>query len=366
MFVTNKHNRHMRALTRSIFLIVTFLTHAQFCFGTPQNLDRFDKVIVFGDGLSDNGNSFVQDGTPPPPYFEGRWSNGFNWVDYFPRAAHHFPRITAFLQDGGTNFAVGSATSADLSTQIGTFLANFEASSHYLYVVWIGSNDFAAGINPQTTVQNISSGIVQLATAGARDIVVVDLPDISITPNVIARGGQIVQEAKQFVTATDSQLALQVYQAATFYPIRVGFVDINSLFVPLVMDPTAFGLKNSVQAAFDPSTGKIVSHPNEFVFWDGFHPTTPVHLKAAQFLFLSIGAQMLGSQDEPLAKKIRQFVGEGDGTRYRDLGQYVLPRRCCRISPAAIAGVLCMTMETIEQLGRSQILYRTGGRSLNE
>jgi hypothetical protein len=97
MFVTNKHNRHMRALTRSIFLIVTFLTHAQFCFGTPQNLDRFDKVIVFGDSLSDNGNSFVQDGTPPPPYFEGRWSNGFNWVDYFPRAAHHFPRITAFL-----------------------------------------------------------------------------------------------------------------------------------------------------------------------------------------------------------------------------------------------------------------------------
>jgi phospholipase/lecithinase/hemolysin len=127
--------------------------------GSWRNLDRFQKLVIFGDSLSDNGNSFAQNGTPPPPYFEGRWTNGLNWVDYFPGVAHHFAPITAFLKDGGTNFATGSlsghATSAALSTQIGRFLANFKATSENLYVIWIGANDFAAGIIPDTTVQNI-------------------------------------------------------------------------------------------------------------------------------------------------------------------------------------------------------------------
>jgi hypothetical protein len=59
---------------------------------------NFSKIYAFGDSLSDPGNiynatSFVQwfDGLlgleipvlpPSPPYFEGRYSNGPNWVDY--------------------------------------------------------------------------------------------------------------------------------------------------------------------------------------------------------------------------------------------------------------------------------------------
>jgi phospholipase/lecithinase/hemolysin len=295
----------MKKLIPFLCLVVISFICPNISLGSSRNLDRFHKLVIFGDSLSDNGNSFAQNGTPPPPYFEGRFTNGFNWVDYFPRVAHHFAPITAFLKKGGTNFAVGSATSADLSSQIGTFLANFKASPDNLYVIWIGANDFAAGMSPDTTVQNIYNGIVQLSAAGARDIMILNIPDISLTPTVIARGGPTVHAAKQFVNTANNLLAVQVRRAASIYLAHADVVDVNSLFIGLVTQPAAFGFKNSVQAAFDPNTGKVVRDPNDFVFWDGFHPTTNAHFFAAEFIYLSIifNLQLFeGSGDAPLTK----------------------------------------------------------------
>lgn len=55
------------------------------------DLLRFERLVVFGDSLSDNGNALFLDPLffmpPTPPYFNGRFSNGLNWVDYFPSEA---------------------------------------------------------------------------------------------------------------------------------------------------------------------------------------------------------------------------------------------------------------------------------------
>jgi phospholipase/lecithinase/hemolysin len=294
----------MKKLTPFICLIVISLICTNISFGHPRNLNRFHKLVIFGDSLSDNGNSFAQNGTPPPPYFEGRWTNGFNWVDYFPGVAHHFAPITAFLKNGGTNFANGGATSADLSTQIDTFLANSEASPNNLYVIWIGANDFSGGISPGATVQNIYNGIAQLRAAGARDIMILNIPDISLTPTVIALGGPTVHAAKQFVNTANNLLAIQVHLAANLYLVHADVVNINSLFTELVTEPADFGFKNSVLAAFDPKTGAVVPDPNDFLFWDGFHPTTNAHFFAAEFIYRSILFQSLlfEGEDTPLAQ----------------------------------------------------------------
>src|SRR5215472_3906485 len=108
-----------------------------------------------------------------PPYYNGRWSNGPNWVDYFPSVAHHFPTVAAHFPDpdgrNGTNFAVGGAISADLEptdfpAQIRAYLASTggRASADNLYVIWIGANDFAARVSPIATAENIRGGIIQL------------------------------------------------------------------------------------------------------------------------------------------------------------------------------------------------------------
>src|ERR1700737_3669549 len=51
---------------------------------------EYQHLVVFGDSLSDNGNSLALFHLPPPPYFDGRWTNGPNWVDYFPYVAFVF------------------------------------------------------------------------------------------------------------------------------------------------------------------------------------------------------------------------------------------------------------------------------------
>jgi phospholipase/lecithinase/hemolysin len=237
---------------------------------------------VFGDSLSDNGNSYAAVGLPKPPYYQGRWTNGYNWVDYFTKNAG-LPPATAYLENGGTNFAVGGSTSELLGAQILAYLATVGGKSDPsdLFVIWIGSNDFLAGIKPDVTIGAIGTEITALSLAGAKQFLVMNVPDISLTPNIIAEGTAQVQAAKQFVTTVDSQLPGEIFLLASLNGVEIDLIDANSLFTQLVNDPTAFGFKNSTGEAYNPSTGKEVKHPNVYVFWDGFHPTTHVHRVAA-------------------------------------------------------------------------------------
>ena len=39
---------------------------------------RAAQFVVFGDSLSDNGNTLAAAGVPQPPYYDGRWTDGPN------------------------------------------------------------------------------------------------------------------------------------------------------------------------------------------------------------------------------------------------------------------------------------------------
>jgi phospholipase/lecithinase/hemolysin len=255
------------------------------------DLKAFQKLVVFGDSLSDNGNSFVATGMPPAPYFDGRWTNGPNWVDYFPFVAHHFLPATAFLRDGGTNFAVGGSPSTNLAAQIGAFLISTggHAAANDLYAIWIGANDFSDRINPEVTVANIVAGVGLLRDAGATEFLLIDIPDISLTPDIIALGGATVQAAKQFVATVNAALQSKIPLVSSLLGVRIDLININTIFYQLINDPIRFGFTNSTGEAFNPSTGIVAPDPNQYVFWDGFHPTTRVHFIAAAFISRASG-----------------------------------------------------------------------------
>jgi outer membrane lipase/esterase len=314
--------RNLKLLTLCLALLLVRATYAH------------QRLVVFGDSLSDNGRLFaITKGSPPEPYgdaynslgkvvkyFPGRFTDGQNWVDYFPKVARFFgvdvstvnpfPFLEGPLKasDDTTNFAVGGATSGDFNVnnpqnsqvnfqgflaQISAYLGAVDghASADDLYVIWIGANDFAAKISPQTTVANIRGGITALAKAGAKHFVVINVPNIALTPEV--RLSPEIGAAVQFVAAVNGLLAVYIPISAGTERINVDLLDINTIFVPVVLEPVLFGFSNSTKSAFNTDTGTVVSDPNQYVFWDGFHPTTKVHLIAADFIFKVVFSRRL-------------------------------------------------------------------------
>ena len=204
--------------------------------------------------------------------------------------------MTAYLQDpnndSATDFAVGGSTSGDLNVinaalpkpllpsfpgQISAYV-NGPASRNApddLCVIWIGANDFNAGIEPVETVANIKSQIAKLSTVGAKNFFFTTIPDLALTPQVKAAGGATILAATQFVVATNVLLAVELPRFAFAHQIRIDLVDINAIFVPVVYQPARFGFTNSANFAYQPFIGPLLvkDNPNNYVFWDGFHPT---------------------------------------------------------------------------------------------
>ena len=318
----------MRNLTLLTFCLALFLL--------PASYGR-ERLVVFGDSLSDIGNSFaLTEGVAPPGQplaplgsplrgdygktfdptgpsgpFLGRFTDGQNWVDYFPGIAERFhvdiSPVTAYLQDpnndNATDFAVGGSTSGAFNVinavlpnpvlpsfpdQITAYVKSLGSKADDLCVIWIGANDFP-GIEPLETVANIKGQIAKLSAAGAKNFFVITIPDLALTPKVKAITGAPMA-ATQFVVTTNVLLAVELPRFAFAHQIRIDLVDINAIFVPVVYQPARFRFTNSTNFAYEPPNGPLLvkDNPNNYVFWDDFHPTTNVHKLAAAFIFKNI------------------------------------------------------------------------------
>jgi phospholipase/lecithinase/hemolysin len=268
----------MRNLTLLAFCLALFLLRASY---------GHQRLVVFGDSLSDNGTTFAVSGFPGTPYFGGRYSNGPNWVDYFQGIAKNFnvdiSLPTPWLQDptnsddNATDFAVGGSTSGGVNT-LDAFLKTVlpslpEQIKAYPYhrgsnnpaddlcVIWIGPNDFFAGMKPAETVANIKGAIETLLTFGAKNFVVVTIADFALTPQEKALGGATVLAATQFVVTTNVLLAVELPRLAFAGQISIDLVDINAVFIPLVFSPGTFGFSNSSGAAYNPTLPLSSSNP---------------------------------------------------------------------------------------------------------
>ena len=293
----------------------------------PTPNPTFSQIIVFGDSLSDTGN--VRDrtdsktgGTAQFPsgtfnYSDGRWTNSSDtdpgsgtyvgvWHEQLARTFLNIPSATHSL-GGGTNYAFGGATTNDgtheetvhtspvfgdititiddMGEQMDDYLAARPIDPNALYVVWGGGNDLFnddSAANVTATAARATALMRRLAVAGAKYIMVPNVPPLGIIPKYIGAPGSqkslsaasadYREELRAKLTATLSELAA-LGITPTVYP-----VDAWTNTIRVLTYPERYGFTNVVNT----SRGASSVDPDNFLFWDEKHPTTAAHYQTAK------------------------------------------------------------------------------------
>lgn len=308
----------------------TFALISFFVLGAAQASERgyeHERVVVFGDSLSDPGNAFVltMDVSVPPyqlipdaPYARGglHFSNGPTWVEQLAgeldaeRSAGPALRKPLVF----SNYAVGGARSRpegvfDLTTQLNLFLSDFagNAPDDALYVVYFGGNDIRDALNALVTdPTGATSGailqaaiiaqrdnLLRLYTAGARRFLIPNAPDLGLVPAVRLQG-PAAQGAATYLSANfnaGQSALLDGLQAAT--GMQIVRVDVFALLNEAVATPAAFGLREVQQPCIVPNTTvrPTCARPDRYLFWDGIHPTRAGHGIIAERAGAALGLQ---------------------------------------------------------------------------
>lgn len=274
----------------------------------------FSKLYVFGDSLSDIGNTYKATNKaypPSPPYFNGRFSNGPIWVEYLGKELGLKPTLYADLKTTpptqGINFAFGgSSTGKDnavfpnqglpgLLGQVGLFTKpyldnNQKLDSDALYTVWAGANDFLFldDQDSETPVNNVSQALGLLAQAGAKNILVFNLPNLGALP--AANDGRNPTNLEKSTIAFNKGLATTITTLNQNYDLNLISVDAYSLFNKAIHNPAKYGfnnVKNPCLALLE----VCQQDPSKFLFWDDVHPTTTAHKLIADKALWAIKAQ---------------------------------------------------------------------------
>lgn len=309
----------------------------------------FSRLYGFGDSLSDPGNiynvtNFARwfDSSIPvipssPPYYEGRFSNGPIWVDYLAEdlgltltpstdLSVFLPNLpipspiaitptgdigVSFFFKGKTanqsvNFAFGGAQTGftgtgelgdripGVLTQVAGFtndLGNQLADPNALYIVWAGANDYQTvePENPQESVGNLATAITSLFDVGARNFLVPNLPDLGRTPQALSLGTEASTNLTNLTNTHNTTLATTLTTLdQTLADINLAALDVYTMFNQMLSAPAQFGVTNITQPCLDPVTLISCPNPNEYLFWDGIHPTTVTHERLAELAFTAL------------------------------------------------------------------------------
>jgi phospholipase/lecithinase/hemolysin len=273
----------------------------------------FSNLFVIGDSLSDIGNVTVVTGgaVPGVPYFNGRASNGPLYVDVLAQGLG-LPLSPSRLDttgDGvgdGNNFAYGGARTRsypfpfDGRSLLGQ-LAEFEsrypvADPDALYVVFGGANNIqdalfaAAGGAPAAVVNamieqgvgDIAFILTELAASGAHNFLVPNLPNVALVPRIREFNNPLLSAIGAGLGMAFNA-GLDAFLADFGLHEQVWRLDVFDMLQQRVDDPAAFGLVNVTGRCY---TGDDIGftggpppcpNPNEYLFWDGIHPTAVVH-----------------------------------------------------------------------------------------
>lgn len=307
---------------------------------------KIDRIYTFGDSFSDPGNEYnailklTKQAFLPPPYYKGRFSNGIVWVEYLgqqlglnPTPVTNLP-IGSFNAPNGVNYAFGGASSGyknavdprlplpGVLAQINLYTASLAATKqsadpNAIYIVFGGADDYLFGkvTDPQVPVNNLLTGVKALVAVGARKIIVANVGDLGKFP--ATRGNsQISNQLSALSRAHNSLLAKQLSSLKVFPRASIVLLDVYTLFNTALTYPKSFGFTNVTDACLTDTT--LCANPNQYLFWDGYHPTTAGHRQIELFAYTVIQNYLFSKQLNP--SKVLPAVKAYNQGSYMEIG----------------------------------------------
>ncbi|ORY38668.1 hypothetical protein BCR33DRAFT_832174 [Rhizoclosmatium globosum] len=263
-------------------------------------------VVAFGDSLSDNGNFFKYEGTPPAPYWQGRFSNGPVWVEQLAKTLNN-----ANLHNYAVAGAVANVTDAyhhpiwfsksltandlpDLSKQIANWKADSSANAlnldTTLFTIWAGANDLTFTVDsgnipdPVAYATYILTGVQILIQSGAKNILVNGFAPLERLPMNNKLASTATSQIKQVVDGFNAVLSAGISNLQGVAPkANIIFNDVTPLLYYTVTPEGSayYGFKNVEDACNTITANATIlstcANPDDYFFWDVVHPTTKAH-----------------------------------------------------------------------------------------
>lgn len=290
----------------------------------------FSDIVVFGDSLSDTGNtranvplgSLETVATLAGYGPNGRFSNGNVWHEYLADGLG----ISAASRSsaGGNNYAYGGARvdnatgfSAGVLTQeveYNAALGGATPDADALYIAWAGGNDMRdlvgnadplAAINQ--SLDTLEAFLGRLIDSGVSTLLVPNLPDLGSIPEF--RTTADAASANFVSSMWNTGLEQRLGGLAATSSASIFYLDVFSVFSDILADPASQGFTNTTDQCRSTESllfGAIqreveCAGANGFVFWDEIHPTTAAHAALGQsaLALLSDGSP-LGEVPAPL------------------------------------------------------------------
>lgn len=257
---------------------------------------RINKIVNFGDSISDTGNIYNASEWKFPnddSWFLGRFSNGFVWTEYLA-LAKDIPVYTWAIGGAEGKKKYGLLTGID--GQIDSYLNYMQLSKNYepkntLVTLEFGLNDF---VNDDRTVSEVSNdfakALERLTASGIDNIIVLNLPDATTAPQFkYAEAGKVDKVRSKFI-AYNAFLGEEVARHRS-KGVNVRLYDTWALFERILQAPQDFGFRNVADSCLDINRSSpadyLMSHDlrpgcsasgsDTYLFWGVTHPTTKAH-----------------------------------------------------------------------------------------
>jgi outer membrane lipase/esterase len=293
---------------------------AALLFSASVSATDFSNVIVFGDSLSDGGNISLATapGIQPPLRFT---TNPGTTAAENVAAGLGFTLAPSVA--GGTDFAWGGAGFVNNVAAVPTIPQQLQmylganggkADSRALYQVWGGANDIFYLSGTLTDPNAIAAGAVNAAqtelgllgglqAAGARYVVVYNLPDLGKTPSAAVGGAAAQAGASQLAVLYNGVLSSGLGQLSN-NGLNIIPANTYALLNEVIANPSAYGFSNVTAPACGAGSSSVQCGPqgsglpytyapgtnDTYLFADGVHPTTAAHAMLSQYVLSVIHA----------------------------------------------------------------------------